>query len=192
MTVKGKLQTGMEHFWSEGAGTGSESSTLERNPPERLTGEKYRSLDGEPEENQYASLQPLRTQKIQKLKQKVRAKRRYKRMKEDEIQLEEMSTHHGTDREEAETSAQFSDGSRAVCIVLAIILVALVISIGSLIVAVYTVSSFEHYKGKAQLHTTVVNNNTGQMPQGGSILEVKCYYQSMDEVEDTLNDFKMV
>lgn len=196
--IKGKLHTGRDDFWSEGAGTGSESSTLEKNPQERLTGNKYRSLDGEPEENQYASLQPLRTRKLQKLKQRVRAKRRYKRMKEDELKLEELGKKREMDKDEDEVleKGQFSDGSRVVCIMLTIILVALVISIGSLIAAVYTVSSFEQYKSNSKLHTMVVSNSTGQMSLGNNILEVRCSYQSTDEVEDaeksTTSDFKMV
>ncbi len=59
-----------------------------------------------------------------------------------------------------ENTEQFnnsSDNSRVVCLLLSIIIVCLILSIGSLITAVFAMTSFEHYKGKVTLSTRIVN-----------------------------------
>ena len=152
------------------------ASSRSDTPTERLTGHKYKALSSDAQTNEYASLKPLRKFKTDKLKERLRIKKRH-RERVPTTQLEETqdsntpSIYGDIDRPRESIG---SDNSRVVCLLLSIIIVCLLISIASLIIAVYTIASFEHYKMSVTPHTREVNRCTVTV---NSLPEIKkCNY----------------
>ena len=85
-----------------------------------------------------------------------------------------------------ENTEQFnnsSDNSRVVCLLLSIIIVCLILSIGSLITAVFAMTSFEHYKGKVTLSTRIVNECSVNMAPNSTsgTVSKKCGHKKLTE-----------
>ena len=170
---------GTLHPASAGSGTAT--------PTERLTGQKYKALSSDAQTNEYASLKPLRKFKTDKLKERLRIKR-WRRERPPTAQLEEtqdsntQSIYGDIDPPQESIS---SDNSRVVCLLLSIIIVCLLLSIASLIIAVYTIASFEHYKMSVTPHTREVKscekNITDQSINASEVL--KCNYTDDPETD---------
>ncbi|XP_064402123.1 myosin-I heavy chain-like isoform X2 [Halichondria panicea] len=150
--IRGKLQVGTSQSVTQ-----SDASIVQNDPPQRLTGNKYSALSADAEVNEYASLKPLQIQRKENLRERAKRKRKMRKGNAHLQQADdsEASIYENTVQFKRENS---SDNSRVVCLLLSIIIVCLVLSIGSLITAVFAITSFEHYKDRATtLSTRIVN-----------------------------------
>ena len=163
-------------------------------PPVRVTGQKYKALSSDVETNEYASLKPLRKFKTEKLRERLRIKksRREGRTQLEETQDSNIESIYGDTDPPAQES--ISDNSRVVCLLLSIIIVCLLLSVASLIIAVYTIASFEHYKVSVTPHTRAVNecNSTIHTTVIHWPVNLMCDYPEADDPPEQDHEVRQV
>ncbi len=173
--IRGKLQVGILK-------SGSDASTVQNDTPQRLTGSKYSALSADAEVNEYASLKPLQIQRTENLRERAKRKRRKPKGNAHLQPRVDCETNicENTEQFKRENS---SDNSRVVCLLLSIIIVCLILSIGSLITAVFAMTSFEHYKGKVTLSTRIVNECSVNMAPNSTsgTVSKKCGHKKLTE-----------
>lgn len=182
--IRGDLQVGSKQPHSD--------NNTQSTPPQRLTGQKYSALSADAEVNEYASLKPLQSKRTLKLRERAKKKvsrKRNTKETQEETRQESYDAYNDNETKSARNES-LPDSSRAVGILLSIIVVCVLLAIGSLITAVYAITSFEHYKANVVLNKRVVNecsidihdsvNNTFQ-----NTYEQKCTFNTTENLSQS-------
>lgn len=174
----------------------SETETPISAPPQRISGQKYSALSADAEVNEYASLKPVAKQRIAKLRERAKKKLSRKLQIENrESESERKDSYNVNTYETGKPvhTENLTDNSRVVCILLSIIVVCLLLAIGSLITAVYTITAFEKYKSSAIIKTRAVNECRMNLQNWKNhsfeeTVEQRCEYRATNETNSQVSN----